>query len=144
VPDIMHQLKIHASPEAVYRAMTTAEGVRNWWTRDAALDTTIGGTGEFGFYERRFVIRVSVEELVPSARVGWKTIAGAPGWDGTTIAFALRPAEDGTLLAFAHRGFRVADERYASATTRWGYYLLSLKHYLEGGRGTPNPDGVDF
>jgi hypothetical protein len=60
------------------------------------------------------------------------------------MAFALRSKEDGTVLAFAHRGFRVADEGYASATTRWGYYLLSLKHVFEGGRGTPNPDGPDF
>src|SRR5215813_12767211 len=37
MPDIMHTLKIHASPEQVYDAIATAEGIRNWWTRDAVL-----------------------------------------------------------------------------------------------------------
>jgi uncharacterized protein YndB with AHSA1/START domain len=35
--DIMHLVKIHASPDQVYRAITTAEGVQNWWTRDTAV-----------------------------------------------------------------------------------------------------------
>jgi uncharacterized protein YndB with AHSA1/START domain len=50
VPDIMHLIKIRVSPEHVYQALTTAEGIRNWWTRDADLDSKIGGTGEFRFY----------------------------------------------------------------------------------------------
>jgi uncharacterized protein YndB with AHSA1/START domain len=43
MPDIMHLIKIHASPERIYQALTTAEGIRNWWTRDAVLDSKIGG-----------------------------------------------------------------------------------------------------
>jgi uncharacterized protein YndB with AHSA1/START domain len=50
MPDIMHLVKIHASPERVSQALTTAEGSRNWWTRDAVLDSKIGGTGEFSFW----------------------------------------------------------------------------------------------
>ncbi|HTJ27689.1 MAG TPA: hypothetical protein VMA36_16150 [Candidatus Limnocylindria bacterium] len=38
--DIMHQINIQTSLEEVYRAITTAEGVRNWWTRDAVLETS--------------------------------------------------------------------------------------------------------
>ena len=53
MPDIMHLVKIRAAPERVYQAITTAEGIRNWWTRDTVLEPKIGATGEFGFYERR-------------------------------------------------------------------------------------------
>ena len=35
MPDILHLLTIHASPERVFQALATAEGIRNWWTRDA-------------------------------------------------------------------------------------------------------------
>jgi hypothetical protein len=55
-------------------------------------------------------------------------------------AFDLKPDGNDTTLLFAHRSFKNADDEYASATTRWGYYLLSLKRYLETGKGTPNPD----
>jgi len=142
MPDIMHLMQFHTSPERVYSALTTAEGVRNWWTRDVALGSRIGETGEFGFNEHRFVITVRIEELKPPARVGWKMISGAPGWDGTTIAFDLRAEGSGTILSFAHRGFMQTNEGYASATTRWGAYLVSLKQFLETGKGAPNPDDI--
>jgi uncharacterized protein YndB with AHSA1/START domain len=136
--DIMHLIKIHASSERVYQAITTADGIRQWWTRDAAIDAKVGGAGEFGFYGKRFVAKVTVEELNPTTRVRWKVANSA--WQGNDIEFNLKADGNDTTLLFAHRGFPRADEGYASATTRWGFYLLSLKRYLQTGKGTPNPD----
>jgi hypothetical protein len=47
--------------------------------------------------------------------VGWTTISSnAPGgWDGTTIAFALRAEGDDTVQFLVHRGFARTDEGYA-------------------------------
>jgi uncharacterized protein YndB with AHSA1/START domain len=143
--EIKHRIKIRASPEQVNAAIATAQGIRGWWTRDAALDPEVGGTGEFGFYQRRFVIKVKVEELRPLAHVGWAVISSGGGvFDGTTIAFDFRPENSDTVLSFAHGGFKEGDDNYPSATTRWGYYLFSLKRFLESGTGTPNPDDTDF
>jgi uncharacterized protein YndB with AHSA1/START domain len=140
----MHLVKIHASPEWVYEALTTAEGIRNWWTRDAVLDSKIGGTCEFRFYEGTSVTKITVDELKPAVRVGWKTISSfRPEWGGTTITFDLRAPASDTVLSFAHRGFKQADEVYALTTTGWGYCLVSLQRYLETGKGAPNPD-IEF
>ena len=139
--DIMHLIKIHASPERVYRALTTAEDIRQWWTRDAEIAPKIGATGEFGFYEKRFVAKVTVEVLDPVTRVQWKVANAA--WPGHDISFDLKADGNGTSLRFAHRGFPHADEGFASATTRWGFYLFSLKRYLQTGKGTPNPDDAE-
>lgn len=138
VQDIMHLIKIHASPERVFEAVTTADGIRQWWTRDAAIEPKLGATGEFGFYEKRFVVKLTVEELTPFTRVRWKVTNAA--WGGSDIEFNLKADGSDTALLFAHRGFPRADEALASATTRWGFYLLSLKRYLQTGKGTPNPD----
>jgi uncharacterized protein YndB with AHSA1/START domain len=146
MPDIMHLIKINASPELVYQALTTSEGIRNWWTRDADLDSTIGGEGEFRFgsYGGTHITRVRVVELIPSLRVGWKTTASfRPEWVDTTITFELRADKNGTSILFAHRGFQQADDTYALCTTGWGYYLVSLQQYLQTGEGGPSPD-VDF
>lgn len=140
--DIMHTLKIRSSPEQAYEAIATAEGIRNWWTRDAALDPKVGGAGEFGFYGRRFVAKVQIDELEPQVRMTWRVSNSA--WPGDAIEFHLSPEGEHTRLTFAHRGFPQADKSYASATTRWGYYLLSLKQHLETGKGTPNPDDADL
>jgi uncharacterized protein YndB with AHSA1/START domain len=141
MPDIMHLLKIEAMPEQVYEALTTADGIRNWWTRDAELDSKIDGTGEFRFHQCENVIKVRVDELKSPVHVGWKTVSCFnPQWDGTTIAFDLRKEGEHTVLSFAHRGFEEADEVYARTTTGWGYFLVSLQQYLETGSGGPSPD----
>ena len=136
--DIMHLIKIHASSDRVYEAITMAVGIRQWWTRDAAIEPKVGAAGEFGFYGKRFVATVTVEELDPVTRVRWKVTNSA--WPGNDIEFNLKGDGNDTTLLFAHRGFPRADEALASATTRWGFYLLSLKRYLQTGKGTPNPD----
>jgi uncharacterized protein YndB with AHSA1/START domain len=138
VQDIMQLIKIHASSERVYEAITTADGIRQWWTRDAAIEPKVGAAGEFGFYGKRFVAKVTVEELNPATRVRWKVANSA--WQGNDIEFNLKADGNDTTLLFAHRGFPRADEGLASATTRWGFYLFSLKRYLQTGKGTPNPD----
>lgn len=142
MPDIMHSLKIHALAEKVFQAVSTADGVRNWWTRDAVLDSKPGGTGEFGFFGRRFVAKVKIVELSSPTRMTWQVTNAA--WPADTIEFDLNPEDRHTRLVFAHRGFAQTDQRYASATTRWGFYLLSLKQHLETGHGTPNPDDSDL
>jgi uncharacterized protein YndB with AHSA1/START domain len=142
MPDIMHFLKISAPPDRVYRAITTQDDVRDWWTREAELDSR---RGEFRFYNSRVVTTVVVEALTPPAHVGWRTVASTASgnWAGTTITFDLRPDDAGTALLFAHRGFPEANEGFARVTTGWAYFLVSLQQYLETGEGCPAPD-VDF
>jgi uncharacterized protein YndB with AHSA1/START domain len=142
MPDIMHSLKIHTAAEKAFQAVSTADGICNWWTRDAVLDSRPGGSGEFGFFGRRFVAKVKIVELNSHTRMKWQVTNAA--WPADTIEFDLSPEEKHTRLVFAHRGFAQADWRYASATTRWGFYLLSLKQYLETGHGMPNPDDSDL
>ena len=140
--DIMHLIKIHASAARVFEAITTADGIRQWWTRDAAIEPKVGAAGEFGFYWKRFIAKVTVEELDPVTRVRWKVANSA--WQGSDIEFNLKADGNDTTVLFAHRGFPLADEGFASATTRWGFYLLSLKRHLEGGKGTPNPEDIEL
>ena len=120
--DIMHLVKIAAPPERVYEALTTTEGIRNWWARDADFDAAT----------------VTIKELEPPLHVVWKTSSSfRPEWGGTTIIFDLRAEADHTVVSFAHRGFEQADERYAVTTTGWGVALASLRSYLETGTGSP-------
>lgn len=141
MPEIMHRFHIKAEPARIYRAITTAEGLRNWWTRDADFESVNGGFGEFRFYGGTMVTRVRIDELEPVSRMRWTVIESfAPGWGGTTIDFHLTAGDDDTILRFAQRGFVVADDRFAMSTTGWAMYFISLQQYVETGRGTPSPD----
>ncbi|MBS0272856.1 MAG: SRPBCC domain-containing protein [Proteobacteria bacterium] len=140
--DILHRLRIQAPSELVFAAISTAEGIRQWWTRDAEMDGRIGGVGAFGFYNRRLQPKVRITAMTPPARLEWEVVNGA--WPGKTVVFDLKPDAAGTILFFAHRDFPEADGAYASANTRWGFYLVSLKNYLETGKGAPNPDDLNL
>ena len=145
MPEIMHLIKIRAAQGKVYQTVSTTEGIRNWWTRDAALEPKVGGAGELGFYGNRFVIKFRVAELTPPAHVAWEDVSSTGGgFDGTTISFDLKSDEGITSLLFAHRGFKTGGDNVAAATTRWGFYLLSLKRYLESGKGSPNPEDTEL
>lgn len=142
--EILHLIKINAAPKMAYQAISTVEGIRNWWTRDADLDAKVGGNGEFRFANGKRITKVRIEELQPSSRVVWKALsAPIPTWAGTTIRFELRAEDDGgTLVHFAHSGFKDVDDLFAYSATAWGYFMVSLKQYLETGKGMPHPDDV--
>jgi hypothetical protein len=53
--DIMHLIKIHAPSDRIYEAITTVDGIRQWWTRDAAIEPKVGAAGEFGFNGKSLV-----------------------------------------------------------------------------------------
>ena len=63
MPDIVHSVTIHGRPESVYRAVATAEGIRGWWTRDAALEPRLGGPGQFGFNDGKVMTTVEAVRL---------------------------------------------------------------------------------
>lgn len=95
MPDILHLIKIRVSPERVYQGLTSTEGIRNWWTRDADLDAQIGGTGEFRFfYEGPRVTKVTVDEFAPPVRVGLHGLK--EGTTGSALTFS---AEGISLIA---------------------------------------------
>ena len=80
MPDIHHLIRIRAPRERVYAALTTVEGIHNWWTRDADLDTHVGGIGEFRFYDGEGITKVRIDALQPQEQVAWTTLSSnAPG-----------------------------------------------------------------
>ena len=141
MPVVLHLLMIHAPRERVYEAIATAEGVRNWFSRDADLEPTVGGSGEIRFAGGQRITRVEIEQLEPAERVVWKVVSAAmPTWADTRIEFGMAAADDGTMLRFAHRGFVDTDDFFAMSATAWANFLISLKQYAETGEGTPHPD----
>ena len=141
MPDVLHLLMTHAPRERVYEAIATAEGVRNWFSRDADLESTVGGSGEIRFANGQRITRIKIEQLEPAERVVWKVVSAAmPTWADTHIEFRMAAADDGTMLRFAHRGFADTDDFFAMSATAWANFLISLKLYAETGEGTTHPD----
>jgi uncharacterized protein YndB with AHSA1/START domain len=140
----MHLVRFDAPRETVYPYLTTAEGVRAWWTPDAQLDDEVDGTGEFRFFEGSKATRIRIDRLDPPKSVVWTVLDSfRPEWIGTVISFELRPSQSGCELLFAQRGYPHADENYAVCNTGWGIYFSRLQERLVAGLADRAVEGSD-
>lgn len=138
--DILHMVPIEAPPGAVYRALTTADGLRSWWTRDAEAESSEGSEARFRFEGGEMEMRFRVDRLQEGESVGWSVLEPAPPeWNGTRVTFELTPSEGGTNLLFGHRDWASSEGSLPAISYNWSYYLTSLKQYLEEGEGFPHP-----
>ena len=76
--------------------------------------------------------------------MSWNCVEGHDEWVGTKITFDLTHKDDETVVLFTHADWREPVEFMAHCSARWAYFLLSLKSYLETGKGTPFPEDLRF
>jgi uncharacterized protein YndB with AHSA1/START domain len=138
--DILHQVGIQASPEKLYSALTEVKGLKGWWSEHSSIEPKEGSLASVSFYNNAVTFKLRVAELVPNEKIVWAVEGGPPDWADTTITWTLSKNEGQTMLHLAHRGFASTDGNFASVNYNWGWYVTSLKFYLEKGEGMPHTD----
>jgi uncharacterized protein YndB with AHSA1/START domain len=138
--DILHRVGITSTPDKVYDAITTIEGLSGWWTEDTRGMTDVGGVIGFRFGAGGF--DMEVVELDPTEHVLWKVVDGPQEWIGTTVDWQLKQEEDHTIVLFRHLGWTEPVEFMHHCSTKWAMFLMSLKDLIETGKGAPDPRDV--
>jgi uncharacterized protein YndB with AHSA1/START domain len=137
--DILHRVGVQATPDKVYAALTTLDGLAGWWTTDVsgegALEFRFGEVGGFD---------MKVVDLQPDTRVEWEVIDGPAEWVGTTVTFDLGQDGPWTIVRFAQSGWREPVEFMSHCSTKWATFLMSLKEFVETGTGAPHPRDVQI
>jgi uncharacterized protein YndB with AHSA1/START domain len=138
---IIHCVHVHAGPAAVFRALTTEDGVQGWWTRKASVEPGQGGTIRFTFVGD-FNPHMKQVALEPDRLVEWLCTSGHPNWQDNRFRFELDERDGETKLKFVQEyAQELDDETYGEYNFNWGYYLNSLKQLCETGSGMPfEPD----
>jgi uncharacterized protein YndB with AHSA1/START domain len=69
---IKHYLNIGSTPERVFQAITTEDGLKSWWAKqsNARPRTWIVNTFPFG----KFRHEMEVTEMVPFQKIEWQCI----------------------------------------------------------------------
>ncbi len=143
MPDILHRVGIKSSPDQVYKALTTREGLAAWWTNNTQGESKVGGVLLFRFSAGGVEIGgfdMKVLELDPAKRVLWQVVDGPAEWIGTKVSFDLKQVGDYAIVLFKHQGWKEPVEFMHHCSTKWATYLMSLKSLVETGKGTPNPN----
>jgi uncharacterized protein YndB with AHSA1/START domain len=131
-------IRVKASPDAVFDALTTVTGLAAWWN-------PVSGSGETGG-ELRFNMNapeplvIQVDEATRPTSVRWTVIdcPFLPDWIGTRPTFTITPVDGETFdLHFRHQGLTEELECIDMCTRSWNHYMTSLRDYLEVGRGSP-------
>ena len=143
MPDILHKVDIKTNPNDTYKALTTLEGLAGWWTRTTQGDPNAGGTIRFRFGEVGG-FDMKVLELEPARRVLWQVVDGPEEWIGTKVSFELRPDGDFTVVLFKHLGWKEPVEFMHHCSTKWATFLVSLKAFVETGKGAPSPGDLQI
>lgn len=139
---IIHALEIDSPPEDVYRAVATADGLSNWWSTNVTADDKVGGIVDFTF-QPGFNPDMKITALDEPKLVGWQCVDGHDPWQDATFRFEIEALDGGRsrLMFTMGYGKPISDVEYGIYNYNWGYYMHSLKQYVETGVGFPHHPG---
>lgn len=137
--EIWHEVLIHASAAELFQAVTDAKKIAHWWTTDVRGESAVGQKLEFWFSGFRASV-VEAITLKPNELVRWHVIGGdSADWMNTDVEFKIFTRQGKTILHFRHSNWREDAESFAHCSMGWAIFLLSLKEFVETGKGRPHP-----
>ena len=137
-PDrIERTIHLGRTPQEVWPALTTAEGLSAWFSEQATIDLRPGGALELTWSDAHNpVMRVERVEPVSVFGFTWPMDARSEGdAQRTYVEFTLEPHDGGTRLTVVESGFAqlpgdAYGPTYASHTDGWQSELDELIAYL--------------
>jgi uncharacterized protein YndB with AHSA1/START domain len=136
---ISKAVDIHVSPDVLYRAVSTADGLRGWWAKNLTIED-----GPEGILLMRWpsghLARVRFQKGKAPSRAEWDVLEHRPfsEWNGTKLVFAIEKMDPrNSRLQFQHLGLTPECDCYDVCNGGWEYLMTSVKDYSERGRGAP-------
>jgi len=141
MPHIRLMVGTNAPTSKIISALTTIEGLSKWWTSHTTESTDTNEIIQFRFPENGPDMRV-IEST--GSRVVWECINGVEEWVGTQIQFNIEEKDEQTFIMFKHANWAEETPFMYHCSTKWAVFLLSLKSYLETGKGQPFPHDIQI
>jgi uncharacterized protein YndB with AHSA1/START domain len=131
---IKHLFHISASKEKVFEALSTINGLSNWWSVNTSGNSSLNGIIQFRFGDMGGP-DMKVTEIKSNEKVSWECVASPHDWTGTTLTFLLDENDGKTRVRFSHDGWKDNSDFYAACNFSWGRYMESLRQYCQTGKG---------
>jgi uncharacterized protein YndB with AHSA1/START domain len=131
-----------ATPDDVWEALTTDEGLRRWFPLDAKVEPGVGGTVWLSWgpgCEGEAPIHI----WEPGRRVGWtedygEDESGRP--IKVAVDFHIEGRDGSTVVRLVQSGFSASskwDDMYDALVDGWAYFMFNLAFYFLKHAGTP-------
>jgi uncharacterized protein YndB with AHSA1/START domain len=137
--EIWHEILINASPRELFEAVTDVNKLAHWWTTDTRGESRVGSKLEFWFSGFCGAV-MEVTALEPDEVVRWHVVGGgSTDWADTQVEFRILRNHDQTFLHFRHSNWCEHAHYFPHCSLGWAIFLLSLKEFVETGKGRPHP-----
>lgn len=143
--NIRHRIGFKAPANQVLLSLTTLEGLKGWWTEEVTGYPEVNGKIKFSFRTLSGDVVGEMEMQVvkmTADSVEWKCLSGPAEWIGTNITFNLSESDGQTILLFGHNNWKEPVEFFSHCSMKWATFLLSLRSYIENGKGLPTPNDL--
>ena len=142
--DYQKTIRVKAYPGALFDALTSVSGLAAWWTR-------VTGSGDAGgelkfFFDSPEPLLMQVDLATRPTSVQWTVTdcSFLPDWVGTRPTFTIIPVDgDASELQFRHHGLTQELDCIEMCTRGWNHFIVSLRDYVEVGRGMPHGSSAD-
>jgi len=141
-PEIRLSMNVDAPPEAVFRALTEPDALREWMgAPDPVIEPRVGGRYELGW---KYTVDgqevtggpMKVLEIEPNRRlvINWPDWRGDSTVPTQSITWELEPQGEGTRVTLVHAGFiRTVD--FSDYPFGWGHFMSKMAKVAERLKG---------
>ncbi len=129
---IKHDFPVFASPQRVYDAFTTPDGLDTWWSLTSRGKPDVGEVYNLGFgpgYDWKAVVNIAVRDEAFELEF----TDADPEWIGSKVGCRLSGDSERTNFEFYHTGWPEESEHYRISTFCWAMYLRIMKRNIEHG-----------
>jgi uncharacterized protein YndB with AHSA1/START domain len=128
---INHLLHINAPLDKVFKAITSIEELKLWYTTEVQGGSKLNEIIKFKFGSVDF--HTKVIELVPNEKIVMECIATSLPLIGQKVTYELDQNDEKTRVRFSQDGFEALDDFYANMNFSASKYLESLRQYCQKG-----------
>lgn len=133
------ELELDAPIEAVWRALTDADELSNWFPLEAEIRPGVGGSIQMSWDGEGQECGIDAWEPERFLRTTWPGAHQGDPAEPVMVEYHLAGREGSTSLRLVHTGFSADaewDDEFDSHRRGWSFELRSLQHYLRHHRGT--------
>ncbi|GAA0481521.1 hypothetical protein Ade02nite_56940 [Paractinoplanes deccanensis] len=106
MPEVARSIEISQPPSAVWRWLSTEDGLRRWMSPGIEIDLRLGGGYRMPGPDGETWISGTVLEIVPEGRLVLSWIEEDSGWvHPGRLVVTLEPVAGGTRVVLVHDGF---------------------------------------
>ena len=134
--DILQNFVVNAGRSAVFRAISTPEGLNNWWTLTCSGKAEEGAEYILGFGPG-CDWRARASRCAPDSEFELALTGADSDWQDTRVRFILNEVLGVTEVSFQHTGWPANNDHYRTSCFCWAMYLRLMKRFVEFGEVVP-------